>query len=226
MPFTDLGIGAVILNAVAGSADPAHDSTVRRTVTTAIRVLLASALVICTVGVVIGLLGLWPALLGAKLMDGGGTTATLCLVIYGLALPLSIGQRIVIGLGRSATQVISQGIVSPAMSCLLLAVIAARLQAGNAVSVLSYLANTLVSVVCVVMAWYTTRPLLRQAVRDVPRLRSARGGFWGEAGAAVAPAVASVVFSICSDRPVAAWSLACALTVGSFHRPRRPTWLS
>ena len=175
MPFTDLGIGAVILNAVAGSADPAHDSTVRRTVTTAIRVLLASALVICTVGVVIGLLGLWPALLGAKLMDGGGTTATLCLVIYGLALPLSIGQRIVIGLGRSATQVISQGIVSPAMSCLLLAVIAARLQASNAVSVLSYLANTLVSVVCVVMAWYTTRPLLRQAVRDVPRLRSARG---------------------------------------------------
>ena len=28
MPFTDLGIGAVILNTVASSTDPAHDSTV------------------------------------------------------------------------------------------------------------------------------------------------------------------------------------------------------
>ncbi|CAM2840075.1 oligosaccharide flippase family protein [Actinomyces slackii] len=175
MPFTDLGIGAVILNTVAGSADPSRDSAVRRTVTTAIRALLASALIISTVAVVIGLMGLWPALLGAKLMEGGGATATICLIIYAMALPLSVGQRIVIGLGRSATQVISQGLVSPAMSCMLLAVIVARLEAGNAVSVLSYAANTLVSIVCVVVAWRITSPMLRQAVRDVPRLRSVRG---------------------------------------------------
>ena len=56
MPFTDLGIGAVILNTVASSTDPAHDSTVRRTITTAIRVLLGSALVISTVGIVVMLL--------------------------------------------------------------------------------------------------------------------------------------------------------------------------
>ena len=30
MPFTDLGIGAVILNAVAGSSDLPHDAVVRR----------------------------------------------------------------------------------------------------------------------------------------------------------------------------------------------------
>ena len=46
MPFTDLGIGAVILNAVAGSSDLPHDAVVRRTLTTALRVLLCSALVI------------------------------------------------------------------------------------------------------------------------------------------------------------------------------------
>ena len=45
MPFTDLGIGAVILNSVAGSSDLRHDAIVRRTLTTAIRVLLASALI-------------------------------------------------------------------------------------------------------------------------------------------------------------------------------------
>ena len=175
MPFTDLGIGAVILNTVAGSSDLRHDMIVRRTLTTAIRVLLGSALVIATTGIVLGLLGAWPTLLGAKLMDGGGVTATLCLVVYAAALPLSVGQRIVVGMGRSATQVISQGIVSPALTCMLLLAVVVRLEAGNAVSVMSYVANTLVSIVCVVVAWRTTRPLLSQALRDVPRLREVRG---------------------------------------------------
>ncbi len=175
MPFTDLGIGAVILNVVAGSTEPAHDSTLRRTLTTAIRVLLASTVVICTTGVVIQLLGAWPTLLGARLMDGGGATATICLIIYSLALPLSVGQRIVVGLGRSATQVISSGVVSPAMTTLLLLAILARLDSGNAVSIYSYLANTLVSLICIVVAWRATGPLLREAARDVPRLREAPG---------------------------------------------------
>lgn len=175
MPFTDLGIGAVILNAVAGSEDPSRDSAVRRAVVTATRVLVVSALIICTLAVVIGLLGLWPALLGAKLMEGGGATATWCLVIYAMALPLGIGQRIIVGMGRSATQVISQGVVSPAMTCLLLLVVLARLEAGNAISVLSYAANTLVSIICIVVAWRATRPLLREVLRDAPRLRAVPG---------------------------------------------------
>ncbi|VEG29643.1 MATE family efflux transporter [Actinomyces howellii] len=175
MPFTDMGIGAVILNAVAASRDLPHDAVVRRTLTTALRVLLVSALLIATAGIVLGLLGLWPTLLGARLMEGGGRTATVCLVIYAAALPLSVGQRVVVGMGRSATQVLSQGIVSPALSCLLVITIVARLDAGNAVSVLSYLANTLVSIICLVVAWRATRPLLRDAVRDVPRLRAVRG---------------------------------------------------
>jgi len=172
MPFTDLGIGAVILNTVASSNDPAHDSTVRRTITTAVRVLLGSALVISTVGVVILLLGAWPGLLGGKLMEGGGLTATVCLIIYAAALPLSVGQRVIIGLGRSTTQVISQGVVSPAMSCFLLLAIVTGLGRGNAVSIYSYIANALVSVICIVVAWRATRPLFKGALRDVPRLRS------------------------------------------------------
>ena len=85
MPFTDLGIGAVILNTVAGSEDLPRDAVVRRTLTTAVRVLLISSLVIATTGVVLGLLGAWPTLLGEDLMDGGGTTATLCLLVYASA---------------------------------------------------------------------------------------------------------------------------------------------
>ena len=146
-----------------------------RTLTTAIRVLLASALIIATIGVVIGLSGLWPTLLGSKLMDGGGVTATLCLLVYAAALPLSVGQRVVVGMGRAATQVISQGVVSPALTCMLLLAVVTRLEAGNAVSVMSYAANTLVSIMCVVVAWRATRPLLADAMRDVPRLRQVRG---------------------------------------------------
>ena len=175
MPFTDLGIGAVILNTVAGSSDLRHDMIVRRTLTTAIRVLLGSALLIATTGIVLGLLGAWPTLLGAKLMDGGGATASFCLLVYAAALPLSVGQRVVVGMGRTATQVISQGVVSPALTCMLLVVVIARIDAGNAVSGLSYVANTLVSIICVVVAWRATRPLLAGALRDVPRLHRVRG---------------------------------------------------
>ena len=175
MPFTDLGIGAVILNTVAGSSDLRHDMIVRRTLTTAIRVLLGSALVIATTGIVLGLLGAWQTLLGAKLMDGGGATASFCLLVYAAALPLSVGQRVVVGMGRTATQVISQGVVSPALTCMLLAAVVARIDAGNAVSGLSYVANTLVSIICVVVAWRATRPLLAGALRDVPRLHRVRG---------------------------------------------------
>ena len=168
MPFTDLGIGAVILNTVASSTDPSRDSAVRRTITTAVRVLLGSALAISTIGIVI-------MLLGGKLMEGGGLTATVCLIIYAAALPLSVGQRVIIGLGRSATQVISQGVVSPAMSCFLLLAIVTGLGRGNAVSIYSYIANALVSVICIVVAWRATRPLFREALKDVPHLRSVRG---------------------------------------------------
>ena len=175
MPFTDLGIGAVILNTVASSTDPSRDSAVRRTITTAVRVLLGSALAISTIGIVIMLLGGWPWLLGDKLMEGGGPTVTVCLIIYAAALPLSVGQRVIIGLGRSATQVISQGVVSPAMSCFLLLAIVTGLGRGNAVSIYSYIANALVSVICIVVAWRATRPLFREALKDVPHLRSVRG---------------------------------------------------
>ena len=123
----------------------------------------------------LGLLGAWPTLLGAKLMDGGGATASFCLLVYAAALPLSVGQRVVVGMGRTATQVISQGVVSPALTCMLLVVVIARIDAGNAVSGLSYVANTLVSIICVVVAWRATRPLLAGALRDVPRLHRVRG---------------------------------------------------
>ncbi|SPT53130.1 Polysaccharide biosynthesis protein [Actinomyces bovis] len=175
IPFADLGIGAVVINAVSSSDELSSDSQLRRTLTTAMRVLLGSALVIASIGIVIGLLGLWPTLLGAKVMPGGGITATLCLLVYAAALPLTIGQRVVVGMGRAATQVLSQGIVSPAFSTMLVLAIVLRLDAGNELSIMSYLANSLVAIICVIVAWRATRPLLREAAQDVLRFRTVPG---------------------------------------------------
>ena len=175
MPFTDLGVGAVVINAIASSADPARDAVLRRTITTAMRAMVASALVVASAGVVVQLLGLWPALVGAKLLPGGGAAVTWCLLIYAAALPLAIGQRIVVGLGRSAVQVLASAVVSPVLTLMLVLAIAARVEDGNAVPVYSYLSNTLLSIICCLVAWRATGPLLRGAVRDVPRLRSVRG---------------------------------------------------
>ncbi|WP_235984977.1 lipopolysaccharide biosynthesis protein [Actinomyces trachealis] len=175
IPFADLGIGAVVINAVSSSEDLPRDAQLRRTLTTAMRVLLGSALVIASIGVAVGLLGLWPTLLGTKLMPGGGLTATLCLLVYATALPLTIGQRIVVGMGRAATQVLSQGVVSPAFSTMLVLAIVLRLDAGNELSIMSYVANSLVAIICVTVAWRATGPLLRQAARDIPRLHEVPG---------------------------------------------------
>ena len=61
------------------------------------------------------------------------------------------------------------------MSCFLLLAIVTGLGRGNAVSIYSYIANALVSVICIVVAWRATRPLFAGALQDVPRLRSVRG---------------------------------------------------
>mgnify|MGYP001147440059 CR=1 FL=1 len=103
LPFADLGIAAVVINAVAGSSSPASDRTVRRTIVTAFRILLLSAAVIIAAGVVISLLGWWPAILGGGLMpDGGSLAAFLCLFTFAIVLPLTVGSRILVGLGRTS----------------------------------------------------------------------------------------------------------------------------
>ncbi|OMH31605.1 polysaccharide biosynthesis protein [Tersicoccus sp. Bi-70] len=175
LPFADLGIAAVVINAVAGSDDPARDDTVRRTVVTAFRILLVSSAILVAVAAVITLAGWWPALLGEGLMPGAAWVPFLCLVLFGLALPLTVGQRILVGLGRTTTQVASQAVVAPFMfvsigTCALLA-----LPVGAGLSALSYVGNALVSVICLVVVARVLRPQLGEAVRLIPHPRRYRG---------------------------------------------------
>lgn len=173
LPFADLGIAAVVFNAIASSNDPQRDLQVRRTITTAFRILLVTGPVIALVGVVISLLGLWPAILGNGLLpEGGATAALLCALVFGLVLPLTVGQRILVGLGRTGTQVATQAVIAPFILVSVLTLIAVSAPAGSFVAVLSYLGTGLVSLLCIILAARALRPQVGRAILDIPRFRT------------------------------------------------------
>lgn len=176
LPFADLGLAAVVINAVAGSSSPRTDDTVRRTVVTALRVLLVSGGTIAGLAALVTVAGWWPTLLGEGLLpDGGALAAGLCLAVFGLVLPLTVGQRILVGLGRTSTQVASQSVVAPFMVLAIGSAVMLAAPVGSYLAVISYVANALVSVICLVVAARALSPQLGSAVRLVPRVRSYRG---------------------------------------------------
>lgn len=172
LPFADLGIAAVVFNVIAGSADPRHDETVHRTLVTAFRILLISGPVIIGVAVVISVLQLWPALLGEGLMPDGGATVLICALVFGCGLPLTVGQRILVGLGRNGTQVAAQAVVAPFIFICVLVSVWLALPVGNYLAVLSYVGAGLVSVICLIISGRMISPMLGRSVRDIPRIRA------------------------------------------------------
>lgn len=176
MPFADLGVAAVLVNVVAGSTHPRSDLEVRRTITSAFRILLVSATVIAGASIVIGLTGLWPALLGDGLqLAGGPVSATICLVVFGLALPLGVGQRLLVSAGQTAKQTAISGIASPLVLLGVAGSVALSLTFGPYVAVFSYVANAVVALACLILAARLLSPQVIAAARDVPRLRRVRG---------------------------------------------------
>lgn len=176
LPFADLGIAAVLINVIAGSADSRTDPVVRQTITSAFRILLVSAAVIAAVSVGIGLAGLWPVLLGGGLMSTGGSlAATLSMVVFAVALPLGVGQRILVSSGRTATQTAISGFGSPLVLLGLVAAIALGIAFAPYVAVLSYVANGIVAMVCLILAARIVSPQVTAAIKDIARLRSVRG---------------------------------------------------
>lgn len=176
LPFADLGIAAVVINAVASSNSVRTDDYMRRTIVTAIRILIVSGGIIVLIAVLISLLGWWPALLGNGLLeDGGSFAAFACLAVFGLLLPLTVGQRILVGLKKTNLQVASQSIVAPFMILSIGAMIVFGVPADSAIAVFSYIASGLVSVLCLIIASRSISPQLGAAFREVPRLWSVRG---------------------------------------------------
>lgn len=176
LPFADLGIGAVILNSLAESKSPTSEDFVLRTIVTAFRILTLSGMVIIILAVTIYIMGLWPTLMGRGLIAAGGPLAALlCLSIFGCTLPLTVGQRILVGVGRTTTQVAAQAIVAPFILVCITAVVAFSAPVGSYLAVFSFLGNSLISVICLVVAAKALKPQLGAALIRVPRIRQYQG---------------------------------------------------
>ncbi len=172
LPFADLGIAAVVINAVAASDSVRTDDYVRRAIVTAFRILLVSGGIIVAVALTITLVGLWPTLLGdALLADGGSIAAFACLATFGLVLPLTVGQRILVGLRRTTAQVASQSVVAPFIFVSVLLIVVLAVPAGSYLAVLSYVAAALVSIIGLGMAARAISPQLGRVLREIPHPR-------------------------------------------------------
>ncbi len=176
LPFADLGIAAVVINAIAGSSDARRDEMVRRTITSALRILIVSGSVIALASAVLYVTDLWPVVLGQGLLDDGGSFAAfLCLLIFGLVLPLGVGQRILVGLDKTNVQVGTQALSAPLILSFVGLAAALALPVAAYLPVATYIASGAVSALCLGIAAHSLKGQLGAAIRDIPKLRRARG---------------------------------------------------
>lgn len=175
LPFADLGMAAVVINAVAGSHDPRQDLNVRRSITTALRILLVAGALIVAIAGLITAFDWWPVLLGSGIEGAEGNKAAfLCLAIFGLALPMSIGARVLVGLRRTGTQVAAQTVIAPLIMLAVGVSVVMALPVGGYLAVISAGASAIASLLCLLLAARALRPQIGKAIRDVPRVRSVR----------------------------------------------------
>ncbi len=176
LPFADLGVSAAIMNAVGASSDPANDDHVRRVILTSVRALLMSVWVLLSVNVVISALRLWPTLLGEGLMpDSGPTAATLCLALIAITLPVAIGQRVLVGLGKNHVAIAIGNLQTPIVLVSLLVIVALGASSGGLLPVIPYSVAFLLSAGTTVLAARLLRPNMRTAILQVPRVRREKG---------------------------------------------------
>lgn len=100
LPYADLGVGAGVVNATTESAEAS-----RHAVAASLRVVLISAFVVAFVGGSGATFFSWASILnlqasGVSHLD---LAMSLAIILFAVAMPLSLGQRILTGLGRNAT---------------------------------------------------------------------------------------------------------------------------
>lgn len=176
LPFADLGLAAVVINAAAESDDPRRDRKLRQALVSATRVLIGSGAAIALIAVAITALGWWPSLLGPGLSDGGGWVAGVSLALFGLGLPLTIGPRLLVGLGKNTTQIATQAMIAPIILLFVGGAVLFRVPADQYLAIFTYIAGVVVSTVCLAIAARLVAPQMTNVFREVPRFRSYPSG--------------------------------------------------
>ncbi|WP_435749125.1 lipopolysaccharide biosynthesis protein [Microbacterium sp. PMB16] len=173
LTFTDLGSGAVLVNAVATSDDVRTDEKLRYQLTSVGRVLLMFATSAMMINTVLVATGTWELVFGdAGGRPGASLAAFYCVTIFCLQIPLGIWARIMLGQRRNHVVILLQGLISP----LTLAGVWLILTLGgdnlhSFVAIASFAASFLVSLLGVLITARTTSPLIPAAARMVLRPR-------------------------------------------------------
>ncbi|MFJ4039188.1 lipopolysaccharide biosynthesis protein [Microbacterium sp. NPDC090007] len=178
LPFADLGMAAVIINVV--SQHGARSRNLRRALLSVLRILAASAVVLVSAAIVVTLLGSWRLLLGDSLLAGreGDLAVLLCVSLFAINLPVSIGARALVGLGQNTALILIQSLQYPLILAMILLMSAAGASAGPFLPVGAYISTFVVNALCV---WLASRKLgedFRWALRRllVRRAKGARVG--------------------------------------------------
>lgn len=176
LPFSDLGMSAALMNAIGGSADPGRDDHVRRVLTTALRVMFGSALVLSTLAVVLLVTGQWPWVLGEGLdPTSGPVVATICLALMAWTMPLGAGQRTLAALDRNHISIALGGLQSPIVLGVMFVCIWFGVESGSYIPAVAFAATMLIAALASRIAWKHLTPAASQAVRAVPRRRPGDG---------------------------------------------------
>jgi O-antigen/teichoic acid export membrane protein len=109
-------------------------------------------------------------------MPGSGpVVAMTCLVLVAAAMPLGIGQRMLIGLRRNYVAIVVMGLQTPLVLAVLLGLVWWGVPAGPVLAPIAYAATLVLAAVCLILAARQVRPLVGRALADVLRVRSVRG---------------------------------------------------
>lgn len=176
LPFADLGVGAAVVTALASCRPGQVDRETRLVLLTSLRLLCASGLVIVVGSAAVAAGGLWTPLLGSGRAAGSaGNWAVGCaLLLFGLSLPLALGQRVLVGAHRSGRMVLLQGLTAPVT--LGLSVLAAELGGGVVGFAVAAAGSTLlVGVVTTAAACRVTGLSAVWFARRLPQVRSRPG---------------------------------------------------
>nr|WP_026050014.1 oligosaccharide flippase family protein [Microbacterium barkeri] len=177
LTFTDLGSGAVLVNAVATSDDVRTDRKLRLQVTSVGRILLMFASALMVINTVLLVTGGWRALFGdAGAIPGAPLAAFLCITLFSLTVTLGVWFRILLGQRRNHLVILVQGLISPVT----LAGVWLMLTFGGRafdsfLAVASYAASLLTAIIGFLLVTRSTAPLIPDALRVLLRWRRVPG---------------------------------------------------
>jgi O-antigen/teichoic acid export membrane protein len=177
LPFADLGISAAVMNVVGQSDDPKRDPKVHAMLVSTIRILIGSFTVLLGLSLLITALGGWSDILGEGLNPTTGpTVAALCLAMIAVSLLFGFSQRIMAGVGKNHLSIGLLGLQTPIVLAVLIVVTKTHSPIGPYIAVVPYIATLLIQILTTFFAAREINPMLGKVIKDVPKVRTVRGG--------------------------------------------------